>query len=312
MFLSVVIPAYNESKNIQVVIPELVKTIQNTIGIEKFEIIIVDDHSDDNTYACVKELSLENIRGLRLSKRSGSHIAIRTGIKESRGDCVLCISADGQDDPSILSEMVQKLKDGSNIVWGVRKSRNEPFLQKNLAKGFYNLLKLFVGQKESNINLANADFYLLDRKIIDAVNSCNERNTSLFGLLVWLGFNQTEVEYERKERRYGKSKWNFSSRLKLAIDWIVSFSAIPLKLILFLGIIVSLIGFIYALVILVLALLKKTVPGFAENIIIMLFLGGIQLMMIGVIGEYLWRTLDETRNRPISFIEKDSITKEEM
>jgi polyisoprenyl-phosphate glycosyltransferase len=189
MFLSVVIPAYNEAQNIPRIVGELEKNIKSVAEVSRYEIIICDDHSSDGTFEEVKKLNKPEIKSIRLSRRSGSHAAIRAGLSVAKGDVALCISADGQDNPDALAAMIQKIKEGKQIVWGVRKSRNEPFLNKQFAVLFYKLLSMFVAN-ENKIDLANADFYLLERKVVNAINSCPERNTSLFGLIAWLGFRQ--------------------------------------------------------------------------------------------------------------------------
>ena len=273
-------------------------------SIRTFEIIICDDHSSDHTFEKTVELNKSYVRCVRLSRRSGSHTAIRTGLAISKGDMVLCISADGQDDPSILPTMINKIRSGKHIVWGVRAAKKEAFIYHFLSSSFYRLLEAFV-PNENNIDLANADFYLLDKRVVGALNSCKERNTSLFGLIAWLGYNQDQVVYERNERYSGKSKWNFGSQMRLALDWIIGFSGIPLKIISMVGWIFSLIGFLYALYIVLISLIGMTTPGWAEGVIIALIIGGVQLIMIGIIGEYLWRTLSESRDRPLYFIEKD-------
>jgi glycosyltransferase involved in cell wall biosynthesis len=305
MFLSVVIPAYNEAQNIQRIVDELLRQISSITAISRSEIIICDDHSVDDTFQAVKQLHARNVKCVRLSRRSGSHVAIRAGLSVAKGDAVLCISADGQDDPAALLKMIQKIKEGKQIIWGVRTSRDEPLLKKQFARLFYKLLSIFI-TNESNIDLANADFYLLDRRVVDALNSCPERNTSLFGLIAWIGFKQDKVEYQRRERAIGKSKWNFKSKMRLVFDWIIAFSGLPLKLISVFGILIALIGFLYALLISYLSLSGRTTPGWAETVILVLLLGGIQMIMIGVIGEYLWRTMDESRSRPVFFIEESS------
>jgi dolichol-phosphate mannosyltransferase len=157
-----------------------------------------------------------------------------------------------------------------------------------------------------NIDLSNADFYLLSRKTVNAINQCQERNTSLFGLIIWLGFKQTGVTYKRRERFSGKSKWNFSSRMRLAKDWIIAFSGIPLKMITYIGIGTAILGFAYAIFIFICALLKYTTPGWAEAVIITLVVCGAIMTMLGVMGEYMWRTLEETRTRPLYFIEDET------
>lgn len=305
MILSVVIPAHNEVENIPMIIQKVEESIRAVTLIESYEIIICDDHSSDQSFQRVLSLGKENIKAIRLSRRSGSHTAIRAGLSRAVGDAVLCVSADGQDDPNVLHEMINKIKNGKQIVWGVRRNRDEPFFNRKFSELFYRLLSLFV-PNENNIELSNADFYLLDRKVVNAINSCQERNTSLFGLIAWVGFKQDQVTYERKSRMVGKSKWNFKSKLKLTMDWIIAFSGIPLRLITILGTAIATLGFFYALLVIALGLFGNTAPGWASTVILILVLGGIQLVMLGVIGEYLWRTLDEGRKRPLFFIEEET------
>jgi dolichol-phosphate mannosyltransferase len=226
MKLSVVVPAYNESNNIPFIISKVTENIQATKVVKEYEIIICDDHSSDKTFERVQELNNKNVKSIRLSRRSGSHVALRAGLLNASGDLVLCISADGQDDPIVLSEMIEKIQQGKDIIWGVRNNRQEPILSKYFAVIFYKLLSLFISN-ENNVDLANADFYLLNKKVVKAINSCEERNTSLFGLIAWIGFEQDQVKYDRKKRNSGKSKWNFNSKMKLALDWIMAFSGLP-------------------------------------------------------------------------------------
>jgi polyisoprenyl-phosphate glycosyltransferase len=308
MMLSVIIPAYNESANIGRVIQELMECISGCSDISSHEIIVVDDHSTDNTFAIVSALPRPNIHCLRLSRRSGSHTSLRAGLKRAKGELALCISADGQDNPQVLREMIAKIRSGDHTVWALRTSRDEPFTSRVFSSLFYKMLKWFTAQKENRINLANADFYLLSRKVINAVNACEEKNTSLFGLIIWLGFKQSFVTYERRDRISGRSKWNFKSRIRLAQDWIISFSGVPLKLITYIGIFASLLGFLYAIFLFFYSILGYAKPGWAEAVILALISDGIRMIMLGVIGEYLWRTLDETRKRPLYFIEEETKT----
>lgn len=310
MYLSVIIPAYNEEQNLLLFLKELEAELAVQY-IDGYEIIVCDDHSSDNTFAAINKLKNKNIKSIRLSKRSGSHTAIRAGLSIAKGDAALCLSADGQDDPSILAQMIAKLKEGNHIVWALRKKRSEPFLQKLSAILFYKMLKWFF-QTDSTINLANADFFLLDRKVIKAINECKERHTSLFGLLIWLGFKQDCVSYERRDRISGKSKWSFRSKLRMMKDWIISFSGLPLKFISLLGIVIAVIGLLYAIIIFFLALGGHTTPGWAESLIISLLSNGTQLIILGIIGEYLWRTFDETRKRPLFFIEDETDSSKEI
>ena len=307
--ISIVIPAFNESQNIKGTIEEVLKLIEQKSLAEDYEILVVDDHSNDNTFQIVDGFNSSKIICLRLSRRSGSHIALRAGIAHAKGDALLCISADGQDDPSALEEMLNKWQKGAHIVWAMRKKRKEPFFVKWPALIFYKTLVLLTASRKPDIDLSRADFYLLDKKVVDSINQCKERNTSLFGLVNWLGFNQASVEYERRKRKAGKSRWNFRGRFRLVKDWIVAFSGLPLKLISLVGVFVSFIGFLYALFIAVYAIVGKPVPGWASIMIVILVLSGFQMIMLGVIGEYLWRNLEESRRRPLYFLEDNTMRK---
>jgi len=308
MKLSVVIPAYNEGGNIAHTLQELGEAV-NTCRemVTACEILVIDDHSSDDTFARATATALPHLRVVRLSRRSGSHMAIRAGLSFATGDTVLCISADGQDDPLVLCHMLARWHQGDAIVWALRKTRaDEPLGQRLFARTFYYLLGLF-SSNAANLDLARADFYLLDRAVVQAINNCPERNTSLFGLIAWLGFQQGGVEYERKKRRAGKSGWNLSSRLRLATDWIVAFSGVPLKLMTVAGFLIAGLGFLYALLVIARSLLLGSpLVGWSSTMTAILLLGGGQMMMLGILGEYLWRTLDESRARPGFFIEHDS------
>lgn len=306
MKLSVVIPAYNEAENILKVIPELQAVLQSLEAVSEFEIIVCDDHSSDNTFQVTKDFNQKNIKALRLSRRSGSHTAIRAGLQKATGDAVLCISADGQDNPSVLKEMMHKLKNGSHTVWAVRATREEPFLQKYAAQLFYKLFTSLFNQPLPSVDLSNADFFLIDRKVVNGLNTCHERHTALLGLLLHMGFNHDYVVYERRKRISGKSKWNFKSKWKIMIDSFIAFSGFPIKLIFYIGILTTLIGLINAVFYLAYSYLEYPSPGWSVNLIATLLTSGVQMIMIGGIGEYLYRTLDESRKRPLFFLEDET------
>ncbi len=305
MNFSIVIPAYNESDNIKITIQELLNAVEKIPDIHEVQLIVVDDHSNDNTYETVVSINDPRVACLRLSRQSGSHTALRAGLKEAKGDAVLCISADGQDDPACVESMWKKWRDNVKIVWALRINRNdEPLYTRFLAKTFYRIMLWLIGAGTCKIDLSRADFYLLDNVVVKAVNSCPERNTSLFGLIAWMGFNQDFIEYERRPRRFGKSKWNFTSRFSLAKDWIMAFSGLPLKSVLPLGLTVALFGFLYALYVIINAYIGNPVEGWSSIIVVVLLLGGIQMIMLGIFGEYLWRNINESRRRPLYFIEE--------
>jgi dolichol-phosphate mannosyltransferase len=306
MRLSVVIPAYNEVENIESIIHDILESIrQSEELITDHEIIIVDDASSDGMFEVVVAADIEKVSIIRLSRRSGSHIAVRAGLDNVSGDAVLCIAADGQDDPRAINRMVKKWVSGCRIVWALRKERsNEGIIASFFARFFYYLLNLF-GEIRSKIDLSRADFYLLDREVVNAIISCRETNTSLFGLIVWLGYRQCSIEYERQPRKAGISKWTFRSKIQLAKDWIIAFSGIPLKIMTLVGFIVAGVGFAYAILIIAKSVFwGSPVQGWSSVMTAILLLGGGQMIMLGVVGEYLWRTLDESRNRPHYFIEK--------
>ena len=273
------------------------------------EIVVVDDHSSDNTYEVVESFKEEKIKCVRLSRRSGSHTAIRAGFAASKGNAVLCIAADGQEDTAVIAQMVEKWNEGAKIVWALRRQRNtEPWYIRKPAQLFYRFLAWLGDTEQVEIDFSRADFFLLDKHVVDAINACAERNTSLFGLIVWLGFTQDFVEYDRAPRRFGKSKWNFVSRLRLAKDWIVAFSGVPLKLMSIVGFIIAIMGFLYGIYVVIFALMGRIPPSGWSSIIVAVFvLGGVQMIMLGIVGEYLWRNLDESRRRPLFFIEATTI-----
>lgn len=303
MKISIVIPAYNEELNIKPAVLG-VKDAMKHASVEDYEVIVMDDHSSDKTFDVVAGLGGANVKCIRLSRRSGSHSALRAGLEIAGGDAVLCISGDGQDDPSCLIEMLEKWHKGAHVVWALRKSRKDESWHVRLPAGmFYRIMLWLSSVKSNNIDLSRADFFLLDRKVVDAVNSCPERNTSLFGLIAWMGFNQDCAEYVRRSRSSGRSKWTFRARFHLAKDWIVAFSGIPLKIMSLFGFCVALIGFLYGLYVIVNSFLAKPAPGWSSLMVAIFILGGVQMIMLGMMGEYLWRNLEESRRRPLYFIE---------
>lgn len=303
--LSIIIPAYNERENIQTTVAAVDEVLtKNSI---EYEIIVVDDHSHDETYAEVVSLNNSNIKCIRLAHRVGPHNAIRAGFRYASGDGAMCLGADGQEDYSVLPLMTKKWHEGLHVVWGLRTSRAVGIKDKLSNILFYKILNMANPHMDRHIDLVRADFFLIDRKLIDVINNNKERNTSIFGLIMWMGFKQGYVEYQRNERRAGQSKWNFRSRLKLATDWIVSFSGLPLRITTYLGFSSAALGFLYALVVLVNYFVGHPIEGWSSSIVIILFLGGLQMMMLGVLGEYLWRNYEQSKKRPLFLIESSSI-----
>lgn len=303
--LSIVIPIFNESESLPHLTPRLnalIKTLDMDV-----EVWLVDDHSSDNTPHLLRTICQDNANYhyIRLASNSGSHIAILAGLKQTQGDCATMIAADLQDPPELIPELLSHWRDGNKIVWGVRSaregiSRSEIFF----ANLFYNLLNRF-----SDVKLppTGADFTLMDRTVIDALLRSVGANPSLALEIARLGFQQIEIPYTKEERLYGVSKWNLRKKLNAFADAFVTTSYMPLRMMSYAGIVFSVIGFIYAIVILFLRLTNIVgIDGWATLMIVVLVFGGIQMVMLGVIGEYIWRTLEHSRKRPLYFIEDTS------
>lgn len=306
--LSIAIPAYNESENIECTINEIRGALTAMPGVgENYEILVVDDCSDDGTFDVVAGFNSEKIRCLRLSRRSSSHIALRAALANARGELISCFSADGQEDPRALAQMLEKINQGYDLVWALRRNRaDEPLSSRILALGFYKLLELVSHSEGKMVDFMRADYWMMTRRVALAVNACGERNTALFGLIHWLGFNQTTVEYDRRPRLHGISKWSLRSRLRVAMDWIIGFSGMPLKIVTLAGFVIAGLGLLYTLVVIFNYFFREPVLGWSSLMAIILVLGGAQMAVLGVMGEYLWRTIEETRRRPLFFIERDS------
>jgi polyisoprenyl-phosphate glycosyltransferase len=269
-----------------------------------WEWIIVDDHSPDGTFAAIKALSRRDprVRGLRFSRNFGSHIAIACGLDQTRGACAIVIAADLQDPPETIPRLLQNWRDGSQIVWAVRASREgEAVSTLTFAKLYYWMMRHVVGL--SAMPAMGADFFLLDRVVIDAARGIKERNASLFALLTWMGFRSSSIQYDKQARLHGSTSWTVRKKLRLVVDSFTSFSHKPIRWMAWFGFATAGLGIFYAAVVIYNALVGAPVEGWSSLMVAVLVLGGGQMMMLGVIGEYLWRTLDEARQRPRYLIE---------
>ena len=304
--LSIVIPVYNE----EAVLPALVKRLRlftDRLAPLEAEIILVDDHSADRSPELLKDICRGDarFRYVRLAKNSGSHVAILAGLAQARGECSVFLAADLQDPPELILQMLDLWRAGHHVVWAVREEREG--VSKSdlfLANTFYRLLNLL---GEVNLPPRGSDFALLDRKVIDALLKSAGSNPSIGGEIARLGFSSTQITYTKEKRAAGGTKWTLKKKLKAFADAFVSFSYAPLRAMSFLGMIFSLLGFAYAVLVIFVRLMTRTpVQGWASLIVVVLVLGGVQMMMLGVLGEYLWRTLEAARQRPIYFIEETS------
>lgn len=298
---SIVVPVYNEEEVIHETYRRLTEVMRSTK--EAYELLFVNDGSKDRTAEIIKEYSEQDpaVVLLDFARNFGHQIAITAGMDYARGEAVVVIDADLQDPPELILEMIEKWKQGFDVVYAKRtKRKGETYFKKQTAAMFYRFLRAMT---DIDIPLDTGDFRLLDRKVCDQMNSIQEKNRFVRGLVSWVGFKQIAVEYERDERLAGESKYPLKKMLKLSMDGITSFSYKPLKLASYAGVTLSGIGFIYLLVVMYLKLFTdSTITGWSSLIVIQLFFSGIILIILGMIGEYIGRIYDETKNRPLYIV----------
>ena len=304
-FLSIVTPAYREGKNL----PELYRRLEVTLEAldVQWEWVIVDDHSPDDTFEVIKKLASQDsrIRGLRLTRNTGSHMALTCALYAARGDCAIALAGDCQDPPETIPTLLQEWQGGAQVVWAARKGRKgEKRSTLLLSRLYYLVMRKFVGF--SDMPSMGADFFLLDRRVLDEFRDFKETHVSILALITWMGFRQSTITYTKEARGHGQTGWTFTKKIKLLIDSITAFSYTPVRLMSYMGGLTAVAGFLYAAVVLINALIGEPPEGWTTLIVIVLVLGGIQMLMMGILGEYLWRTLDESRRRPRFMIEDDT------
>lgn len=301
-FYSVIIPVYNE----ELVAAEShrrLKEVMDKTG-EDYELLFVNDGSRDKTADILRDIILHDTHTklLNFSRNFGHQTAISAGMDYASGDAVIVIDADLQDPPEVMLDMIAKWKEGYEVVYGKRLQRKgETVFKKLTAKLFYRLLH---SMTDVDIPVDTGDFRLLDRKVCDVMRSLTEKNRYVRGLVSWVGFNQTAVEYVRDERFAGETKYPLKKMLKFATDGIISFSFKPLKLAEYLGVGISALSFIYLIVVIVQKLIGHTVEGWASILAVSLFFNGVILFMLGIIGEYIGRIYDEAKNRPLYILKE--------
>lgn len=304
--LSVIIPIYNEQENI----PELHKRLTEVVKqiTPNYELIFINDGSRDGSLIKLIELSKidSNVYYINFSRNFGHQIAVSAGLDNCSGKAVVIIDADLQDPPEVILDLYKKYKEGYEVVYATRlKRKGESWFKLLTAKIFYRVLVKITHIK---IPVDTGDFRLIDRKIVDYLKLMPEQNKFLRGQIAWLGFNQTSVEYERQERKYGVTGYPFSKMLRFALDGITSFSDKPLNLVMQAGIFVSGIAFLVILYTLYGYFSdQKTVPGWASTMVSILFLGGIQLISIGIIGLYISRINKNIISRPLYLIQDTNL-----
>lgn len=296
--VSILIPCYNEQESMPLLYPELKKVFDSNMSYE-WEALFIDDGSSDKTLDLIKDLRNEDnrISYVALSRNFGKENAMLAGFDYVTGDCVVIIDADLQDPPCLIPEMLRYWEEGYKDVYAKRATRGrESWLRKQLSLLFYKILS-----KSSRFDVLQnvGDFRLLDRQCIEALKKIRESERYTKGMFCWIGYEKKEIVFNRGDRLAGRSNWNLKQLLKLAVDGIMSFSIAPLRIATFLGGIIALLSFLYALYFILKTLIfGEVVQGFTTLIVMILFLGGLQLMSIGIVGEYIGRIYNETKNRP--------------
>ena len=304
--ISIVVPLYNEEKNIRLMYDRLVSSILKITS--NFEIIYVNDGSKDNSFLELLKLSNEDerVKYINFSRNFGHQIAVTAGLDYSKGAAVVIIDGDLQDPPEVIPEMYAKHKEGFEVVYGQRlKRKGDNFFKKITAKYFYRILKKITS---ISIPLDTGDFRLIDRKIVNDLKNMPEQNKFLRGQIAWLGYRQTSVFFERDERKFGETGYPFSKMLKFALDGITGFSDVPLQFVTKTGIFISFISFLVILyAIFSHFILERTITGWTSLIISSMFIGGVQLISVGIIGEYISRINKNVQNRPLYIVSETNI-----
>lgn len=304
MKLSIVIPVYFNEGNIGPLYDDIREKIINVIDYE-YEIVFVDDGSQDKSYEKLKELALidPNVKVYHLSRNFGSHAAVLCGLEKCTGDCAVVKGADLQEPTELILDMVESWKQGNNVVIALRDGREESKKQTGFANMYYWLVK-----KTSLPNMPDGgfDIYLIDRKVVNVLTSLDEKNSALTGQILWSGFRTGYVHYVRRAREIGTSRWTLKKKIKLVADTLFSFSTLPIKAVTTVGCLSFFGAIIWAIVEVIMKLTGNiTVSGWTTLFIFNLLSFGVIMITLGILGEYLWRTFDASRNRPPFIVEDE-------
>ncbi len=306
--LSIIIPIYNEEKNIDLLYERL-KHVADQLT-DSCEFIFINDGSRDASLTLLKKLTIidSRVRFISFSRNFGHQIAVSAGLDQCIGQRIVIIDADLQDPPELILDMYRKMDEGYQVVYAKRRARKgESFAKKITARIFYRTL-----QKITSINIPvdTGDFRIMDRCIVDVLKQMPEQQKFLRGQISWAGYSQTYIEYDREQRNAGETGYTYKKMIRFALDGITSFSNVPLKTVTFFGFVVSIIAFLMTVYALYSRFMSKDfVPGWTSLMLAILFIGGIQLIGIGIIGEYISRISANVRNRPLYIIQETNISK---
>ena len=302
--LSVVVPVFCEEGGLAEFYDRTTAALEAIAPRVDHEVVFVDDGSTDGSLKIMRDLALhdDRVRVVELSRNFGHQAAITSGIDHARGDAVVMIDADLQDPPEVIADMVSRWRDGYRVVYGVRRARaGETRFKRFTAAGYYRLLRRL---SDTPIPVDSGDFRLLDRRVVEALSGLREESRYLRGLVSWVGFSQCGVEYDRDIRCAGDSKYTTARMLRLAVDGITSFSARPLRLSIQIGVLTTTCSLAMAAWVVGGKILwpQNSIPGYTTLMLAVLFLGGVQLLSLGVVGEYLARTYRESKRRPLYIV----------
>lgn len=297
--ISIVTPAFNEAQNLKSLHARIVETMTKLAV--KWEWIVVDDHSRDETFAVIQRLSASDprVRGVRLARNSGSHVAVACGMSLAAGDAVVMMASDLQDPPETIGAMLERWSRGAQVVWAVRKARPGSRPHAGFAAIYYWVVRTIVGLRD--MPERGADFFLADRRVVNAFREFPERTTSLFNHLTWMGFRQEYVEYEKQPRAAGASGWTLARKIRLLIDSVTAFSNAPLRWCAYFGVVLVVLAL--AVAIPGIALLPELGGGILIILAVFIGLSGVQMLALATVGEYVWSALAEARRRPQYVIE---------
>ncbi|MEG0833308.1 MAG: glycosyltransferase family 2 protein [Oscillospiraceae bacterium] len=300
--LSIVIPVYFNESNLRPLYDDLKAKILDSAKFE-IEVLLVDDGSEDRSWEIIEELCKEDnrLRGIHLSRNFGSHSAMLCGLSESTGDCAVIKAADLQEPTEIILDMFESWQKGNNVVLAVRAGRDEKASTTFFANFYYKLTQKMALPQMPDTGF---DVFLLDRKVIEVLERMDERNSAITGQILWSGFKTGKIYYTRKEREIGKSRWTLKKKIRLVSDTLFGFSSVPITAVSVIGIVSCSASLLWSIVVLVNRLLGDIpVAGFTTLFIFQLFSFGIIMLTLGILGGYLWRSFDASRNRPVYIVE---------
>ena len=305
--ISIIIPVYYNSDTLMLLYEDMKEKILTTLG--DYEIVMVDDGSGDESWEVMNKIRDmdENVKCVRLSRNFGEHAALLAGLSQCTGDCAVTKQADLQEDSELIVRLYDKWKEGNKVVLAVREERDEPAIKKFFANLYYSIVRKTIDNKMPR---GGFDCYLLDRQAIEVLLRLDEKNSSLQLQVLWMGFKSANVYFHRRDREVGKSRWTFSKQFKLVVDSMMSFSYFPIKFMSGMGVVMAILSFVWIIgVIIEFVAIGTPVKGWSTLMCLVLFSAGMILLMLGVLGEYLWRTLDATRNRPVFIIDSINDTR---